>query len=90
MTKETQQADGLTSHLTQELGAWWKKHFSRKQRTVKIITCKTHWEMQDKANELMQHGWMPLGGMGYMAVKTGGNKYDHEQKDTYFMTFISV
>jgi hypothetical protein len=90
MQKDTQTEAGLTSRLTQELGAWWKKNFSKKQRIVKIVTCQAHWEMQDKANELMRQGWKPLGGMGYMAVKTGGNKYDHEQRDTYFMTFISV
>ena len=69
---------------------WIKSILKREAKQIRFITNMSYTQVEIEANKMMLNGWKPLGGIGYMAVKTGGNKYDHEQYNYYFITLISA
>jgi len=68
---------------------WFKRFvmfFKSKKKEYNIISCGSRFDLSDHVNKALTNGWDVCGGVGYMAVKTGGNQYDHKQVDVWFQS----
>jgi len=64
---------------------FWRK---KKKIEYEIITANSKYKLIALVNNMLAEGWEVTGNVGYMAVKKGGNQYDHVQSDTWYQSLI--
>lgn len=80
----------IKNYMAGSLLDWFVKFFKRNKakKEYDIIFTSSQFELSNLVNKNISEGWEIVGGAGYMAVKTGGNQYDHKQNDLWFQAMM--
>lgn len=71
---------------TNRRAAFFKR--GRNKKEYSILSASTDSRLSKIVNEALKEGWDLLGGVGYTAVKTGGNQYYHKQFDQWYQSMV--
>ena len=56
------------------------------EKEYKIVSCEYRADLSREVNSLLSQGWDVLGGVGHMAMKTGGNQHDFTFESVWYQS----
>lgn len=69
---------------------WFRKLFSKKKIQYTVISERHCWNLSSKVTEHLNDGWVCVGGVSHMRMKTGGNTYDYESLEFFSQAMMRV
>lgn len=65
---------------------WFK--FKKSKIEYKVVSQPTVEMLETFVGHYLSEGWKLQGGVCVQIVKTGGNQYDHVQKENFFQSLV--
>lgn len=69
---------------------WFNRLFVKKKIQYTVISQYSYWELSSIVTEHLNKGWVCVGGVSHMRVKTGGNTYDHQSIEHFSQAMMRV